>query len=254
MKRVVVLIMAIFSICLTASGQSVETPAGNAANGGVAQASNTPVSVPKTDWLAPFTKVVVDGPIIINFKRVSSAEELKVVYDTKGSLASRFRAVVDKNGVLNISERFDSKQSAPTTEVTLYYKELDNIKIAHSTATFAEPVKATTLDVLVSGGAVVTLPIDTLDAVVECTGSSRMVLSGRSRYFKIDVSTAKINAFELETVSLNVNASHGAELKAMVMERLEAVTSTSAKLFYKGKPQIVRNRNSLFGGDIVAMD
>ena len=143
MKRVVVLIMAIFSICLTASGQSVATPAEGAANGDVAQASNVPMSVPKTDWLAPFTKVVVDGPMIITFKKVLSAEELKVVYDTKGNLASRFRAVVDKNGVLNISERFDSKQVAPMTEVTLYYKELDNIKISHSTATFAEPVKVT---------------------------------------------------------------------------------------------------------------
>ena len=250
MKCRFMILMLLLAVAPIAMGQTREgfTPVG-ADSTLVAAAQAAAVSVPKTDWLAPFTKVSVDGPMTIRFKRVTSPEELKIVYDTKGNLASRFRATIDKNGVLNITERFDTKLTTAQTEVTLYF-----IKVSHATAKFEDTVKGNILDVSVSGGAVLTLPIETLDASVECTGKSALILSGRSRYFKIEVSTAKVDAFALETVALNVNASHGAELKMTVTERLEAVTSTSAKLFYKGHPRIIRNRNSLFGGDIVAVD
>ena len=38
------------------------------------------------------------------------------------------------------------------------------------------------------------------------------------------------------------------------MERLEATTSTGAKLLYKGTPVILRNHNVAFGGDIINID
>jgi hypothetical protein len=38
-----------------------------------------------------------------------------------------------------------------------------------------------------------------------------------------------------------------------VSERLEAITSTSAKLYYKGEPAILRKKNSLFGGEITSV-
>ena len=59
---------------------------------------------------------------------------------------------------------------------------------------------------------------------------------------------------ELQTVSANIDASHEAEVRIGVSERLEAVTSTSAKLYYKGRPTILRNKNSLFGGEILAIE
>ena len=69
--------------------------------------------------------MVVDGPINITFKRVDTEEGLKIVYDTKGNISSRFRAGVDKNGVLQIMERVDSKQAVIPTEVTVWFKSLD---------------------------------------------------------------------------------------------------------------------------------
>jgi hypothetical protein len=59
--------------------------------------------------------------------------------------------------------------------------------------------------------------------------------------------------FDLQTVAANVDASHEAEVRISVSERLEAMTSTSAKLLYKGTPTILRNKNSLFGGEITAV-
>ena len=245
MRRFILLLTILSAYVATTMAQT-------AGEGGVASqqdATVQAVSIPKTDWLPTFNKVSVSGPMYILFKRVATADEAKIVYDTKGSATSRFRAAVNKNGVLQISERFDAKTTL-VTDVTVYYVALDEIKIDHSTARFEEPVKSTLLDVAVSGGAVVTMDIDALDTFVECTGKSAIKMGGASRYFKLNVSTARIDAFPLQTVSADVNASHGAEVRLSVEERLEAVTSTSAKLYYKGSPAILRNRNSLFGGEI----
>ena len=212
------------------------------------------VSVPKTEWLSPFNKVVVDGYINVVFKQVDNEDGLKIVYDNTGNNFSRFRAIVDKNGILNIVERADSKQLTTPTEVTVWYKSLNSISVIQATAVFEGVIDSKLLDLTIKGGAVASMNIKSLDALVECTGKSRLKISGQSRYFKINISTAKMDGTELQTVSANIDASHEAEVSIGVSERLEAVTSTSAKLYYKGRPTILRNKNSLFGGEILAIE
>ena len=154
---------------------------------------------------------------------------------------------------MRVEERFDQKRTT-VTDVTVYYSSLEKVRVSAATVAFEEPLERRVFDMSVSGGAIVTLGIRTLDTFIECTGQSRIVLSGESRYFKLNVSTAKIDAWDLSTVSSIVEASHGAEVRLNVSERLEAVTSTAARLLYRGKPEIIRNRSSLFGGDIVSVD
>ena len=50
------------------------------------------------------------------------------------------------------------------------------------------------------------------------------------------------------------DASHGAEVSILVTERLEATTSTSAKITYAGHPSLVRAHTALFGGEITSAD
>ena len=59
--------------------------------------------------------------------------------------------------------------------------------------------------------------------------------------------------WEFIFVAANIDASHEAEVRLSVSERLEAITSTSAKLYYKGEPAILRKKNSLFGGEITSV-
>ncbi|MBQ7855543.1 MAG: DUF2807 domain-containing protein [Alistipes sp.] len=243
------LILTLIAMVITCSVQAQNSTPPQA--GTTEQAA---VSVPRTDYLAPFEKIAISGPIVVNFCRVESPDDIKIVYDTKNNIASRFRAQIDRNGVLHLTDRFDTKQFPVTTDVTVYHTGLKSISINQATATFDSPLDSRILDLSVSGGAVVTATIHALDTFVECTGKSRLKLDGDSRYFKISVSTAKVDAFDLTTVSLDVNASHNAEVRLTVTERLEAVTSTSAKLLYKGRPEIIRNRNSMFGGDILAIE
>lgn len=210
-------------------------------------------SIPKTDLLSPFSKLEIDGPMNVRLKRVGEGEDTKIVYDTKGYISSKFKASVNKDGVLRVEERFDQKRE-DVTDVTIFYDALSDIKIAHATATFDGAVECRILDLSVTGGAIVSVDVQALDTFVECTGKSSLVIGGSSRYFKINVSTAKIEAWGLNTESSIVDASHGADVRVRASERLEAVTSTAAKVFYRGNPEIVRGKTSLFGGDIISVD
>jgi hypothetical protein len=76
-------------------------------------------------------------------------------------------------------------------------------------------------------------------------------LKGETKYLTLKTSTAKIDGSNFSAVSANVDASHSAEVRVTISERLECTTSTGAKLLYKGKPTILRDHSMIFGGDII---
>lgn len=219
-----------------------------------AAASAKVISMPKTEWLPSYSKVVIEGPVNVVFKQTDSAESLKIIYDQKGAATSRFRAGVDKKGVLTISERQLSKEHTTITEVTVWYNKLEGISVDGATVIFEGAVESQLLDIKAKSKASLTLSINALDTLVECTGKSSLSLSGQSRYFKLVISTATMSGFGLKTVAANIDASHDAEVRISVSERLEAITSTSAQIYYKGEPVILRTKNSLFGGEIAAVN
>ncbi len=208
------------------------------------------VSIPKTDWLTAFTRIKVDGPMNVVLKKVATAEECRITYDTKGNITSKFKFEVDKKGVLVVSEKYDPKRTS-VTDITIYYNSLREVKIAHAKAVFENVVETNIFDLIVSGGAMVSLDIKTLDIAVECTGVSRLTLNGSTKYLTMRASTAKIDCTNLSLVSATIDASHSAEVRLTVSERLEATTSTGAKLLYKGKPIILRDHTVVFGGEII---
>lgn len=208
------------------------------------------VSIPKTDWLTPFHSIKINGPMNVVLKSVSTTEDIRIIHDTKGNITSKFKFEVDKNGVLTISEKNDPKRTS-VTDITLYYNSLREVKISHAKAQFENCIKGDMFDISVSGGAIVSLEADVFDLAVECTGSSRLTINGSTKYLTMRVSTAKVNCSELSAVSTIVDTSHSAEVRIVASERLEATTSTGAKLFYKGYPKILRDHSLVFGGEII---
>lgn len=242
MKRIVSLI--ILAMVLGVASAQTESLAGGAAN------AEQIVSMPKTDWLTSFDKVKIDGPMKVEFKKVGTVEESRIVYDTKGNITSKFKFEVDRKGTLVVSEKSDPKRVS-VTEITIYYNSLREVKLAHAQASFNDVIECDLFDISVSGGALAALEVKTLDVAVECTGTSRLALEGSTKYLTMRVSTAKVDCSNLSAVSATVEASHSAEVRVITDERLEATTSTGAKLLYKGNPRILRNHAVVFGGDII---
>ena len=215
-----------------------------------AEATTTVVSQPKTDKLALFNSVKIDGQMSVVLKRVSTLQEMRITYDTKGNPASKFKFDIDKKGVLTGSEKNDPKHTIDT-DVIIYYHSLRDIRIAHAKVTFEGVLESDLLDLVVSSGAIALLEVKSLDVAVECTGTSCLALNGSTKYLTMRASTAKLDCSKLSVVSATIDASHSAEVRLAVEERLEVTTSTGARLIYKGMPAIVRNHNAIFGGEII---
>ena len=152
--------------------------------------------------------------------------------------------------MLVVSEKSDPKRTS-VTDVVIYYHKLNEVKIAHAKAEFENVIQQDIFDLSVSGGAMVSIEVETLDIAVECTGVSRLTIEGKTKYMTMRASTAKVDCSKLSTVSTVVDTSHSAEVRVVVSERLEATTSTGAKLLYKGNPIILRDHTAIFGGDII---
>ncbi len=228
-----------------------------AQNSGEAAAVTTPqptaeqvVSTPKTDWLKAFDRIKIDGPMNVVLKKVATSAEARIYYDTKGNITSKFMFEIDRKGTLVVSEKSEHKRTT-VTDVVIYYTSLRGVKISHAKVEFSDKIERDLFDLAVSGGATVNLEVKVLDTEVECTGSSRLTMSGSSKYLTMRASTAKIDCSGLSTVSSTVDASNSAEVRVTVSERLDAKTTTGAKLMYKGRPIILRDHNAVFGGDII---
>lgn len=256
MKKTASILMAMvlfatLSVCAQ-QPQSAGAGQSQAASDGAARLA-TIVSTPTSQWLGSFDAINICGVMQVSLIRIPETEGPKIIFDTKGSTTTKFKAEVDKKGVLNVNETVDAKRTS-ITEVKIYYQKLSKLTVAGSDVVLEQPFEDKMFDISVSGGAVLRATVNVSDLAVDVTGQSSVVIDGAARYMGLKVSTAKFDAVNLQTMATIADASHGAEVSLFVTERLEATTSTSAKISYKGSPSIIRIHSSLFGGEILATD
>ena len=226
------MILSAVMLVLAASGYAQETGAAGAGE--------------RNEWLPTFEAVAVDADLDVKFVRVPDTEAPKIVYDTKGSYTTKFRAEV-KDKTLRISEKPDSRRPE-RTEVTVYYNALRAVSL--SAATFEGTLAAAVLDVTVNRKASLTAKLDVKDLKMEQTGYSTANLSGSVRYLSLYVSTGKVAASDLEVMSAEVNAQSKAEVSLWITDRFVGKTTTNARISYKGDPKIVRGGAKFMGGEI----
>ena len=194
----------------------------------------------RREWLTSFTAVEVSAPLDVKFVQVPDTEAPKIVYDTKGSYTTKFRAEV-KDKVLRITERSDARRP-DRTSVTVYYNSLDSTLVA------------TVRDLTVGGMAQVTARMDVKDLKMELTGKSTATLTGAVRYLSLFVSTGKLEAAGLEVMAAEANVTSSGVAALWVTDRFQGKTSTGGKITYKGAPPIVRSGAKFMGGDITRVE
>lgn len=248
MKRFIWLILPAVMLPSLLSAQVQPQPSAVAAN-----RSLSIVQAPRSEWLASFRGISINGHMQVKIVRNPKEEGPRITYDTQGEMSTKFKAAVDRNGILRIEEPIDSKRTT-VTQVTLWCNDIASLSVTGADLTLESPVVCDMFDLEVAGGANVQAKFDVADLVIIATGRSTIVVEGAAKYLYLDISTAKFDGLDLETVSSVVEASHTSEVMLSVSERLEGTTSTSAKIFYKGSPRILRTHTTLFGGDISAIE
>lgn len=206
----------------------------------------------KSEWLPAFTRIEASGAFDVVFERVPDSEAPKIVYDTKGSYTTKFRAEV-KDRVLHIRERIDSRRPE-RTQVRVCYNTLSSFALTDAKASLADTLRQSLLDVALAGGASLEGALEVQDLDMSVSDKASALLGGSARYLTLQVSGGQVNAAELETMSARVSAQSNAEVRVWVTDRLEARTSTGAVLRYRGEPAIVRTALKFMGGEIKPLE
>lgn len=211
-----------------------------------------PAAAEKSEWLPAFTRIEASGAFDVVFERVPDSEAPKIVYDTKGSYTTKFRAEV-KDRVLHIRERIDSRRPE-RTQVRVCYNTLSSFALTDAKASLADTLRQSLLAVALSGGASLEGSLEVQDLDMSVSDKASALLGGSARYLTLQASGGQVNAAELETMSARVSAQSNAEVRVWVTDRLEARTSTGAVLRYKGEPAIVRTALKFMGGEIKPLE
>lgn len=246
MKKIVLSIALLTALCGTAQAQITTTKTTAPVT------SLQPTAGERSEWLTSFTSAIVAGPFDITFVRVAESQAPKIVYDTKGSYTTRFKAEV-KDKVLRITERADSRRPERTS-VTVYYNELQSVSVSDATARFEGTISQPMFDLTVGGTASVIAALTVKDLVMDLSGRSSSTLSGNVTYLTLMVSTGKVDASKLDVTSAEVNATNSGSASLWINDRFEGKTSTGGKITYKGKPAVVRGSLKFMGGDITHLD
>ncbi len=243
MKRLIsgaaaLLLAAVFCVPAPAASLCDSIPADTAARSGA-----------RSEWLQNFEEVEVSAAVDIRFVRVPDTEAPRIVYDTKGSYTTRFRAEV-REGTLHIFERVDARRPERTT-VTVYYNELRALKLLDAAAVVEGVLESSMFDLTVGARSTFAAKLAVQDLRMDLSGrSSTAILSGEVRYLTLTASTGEVKAAELEAMAARIEASNNAAVTLTVTERLEAATSTGATIDYKGQPSIIRAGARFLGGGV----
>ena len=202
----------------------------------------------RREWLTSFTAVEVSAPLDVKFVQVPDTEAPKIVYDTKGSYTTKFRAEV-KDKTLRISEKYDSRRP-DRTQVTVYYNTLQSVSLSGAAAVFEGTVDAVLLDLTLGRKASLTAAFDVKDLRMELTGGSSATLTGKAGYLTLFASTGRVAASGLEVMSAEVNAQSKADVSLWITDRFIGKTTTNARITYKGQPAVVRGGAKFMGGEI----
>lgn len=128
--------------------------------------------------------------------------------------------------------------------MTVRYNTLSAVKVSGAAVHFAGLLKTNLLDVKVSGGARFETTLDAADLQLEVTGRSKVTLRGKVRYMDAVVSTAVVDASQLQAMAVTVDASNKAEVTVQATERVVMKSTTGAVIRYAGNPSIERSHTS----------
>ena len=126
-------------------------------------------STSRSEWLPEFTDVHVSAAIDIRFVHVPESEAPRIVFDTYGLTDTKFKAFVDKHGVLNITERI-LRDSRSRTTVEVYYHSLRKLDVSDAYVSFANPLQQRMARLELSDGAKLAAEVDADDLEVGVSG------------------------------------------------------------------------------------
>lgn len=145
----------------------------------------------------------------------------------------------------------NSYRKSEYIRVKIYYSDIDVIEAEAGTLiTSQQPLKSKYLHIECSMGAEITLDILAKEMEVVTSMGGVLELSGRTDELDVKATMGgELKAGQLESKSVFVKASMGADVMVNVMEELDASAGFGASIDYIGGPN-VRHTSSNMGGEV----
>lgn len=106
-------------------------------------------------------------------------------------------------------------------------------------------IKSPKLDIHLSGASDFNGTVDIQTLSLKASGSSDFKISGKATDIKLDVSGASdVKGYNLVAENADLDVSGASDVKITVNKKLSAEASGVSKIYYKGNPQIVKEKSS----------
>jgi hypothetical protein len=206
--------------------------------------------------LNPFTSIDVFGPFQIELiKSDHEAIDMQVIHVDKNNLTvevHRGQLVLKLRGRHFLTDWDSDKfRKEPRIKTKIYYKELDELKIAAGgSVESSEPVKSKKLVIECSMGSEIDLAVTAETMYVRSSMGATVNLRGQTDFLEVKANMgAVLNANRLESKSAFVKANMGADVSINATEEVDIDASMGASVRYSGDPT-VRHTNRKIGADI----
>ena len=218
MRKIGIIALLLVTVQSVSAQVSISASTSNGAGG---------QTVVQTDTIAgqrlwpDFHAVEVEGAMKVRFETADAEHPVGISYYANDFKAGKYVSKVE-NGVLKL--RMQRSKEADSLQVTVRYNTLSAVKV--------------------SGAARFETTLDAADLQLEVTGRSKVTLRGKVRYMDAVVSTAVVDASQLQAMAVTVDASNKAEVTVQATERVVMKSTTGAVIRYAGNPSIERSHTS----------
>ncbi len=203
-----------------------------------------------TKDLGDFEKLKVYNGIDLELIR---SEDHKL--EIKGEKAERVK-VKNSSGVLKISLKFPDLSAEGKVKIKLYYnKDIKIIDGNEGSTITGKDINQTQLEVKAQERAFINLVIKTKHLRVKSSSGGIVKLTGTSKNQDIDLDLYGVYHGYGLTVSDNtsIRAGSGAKAEVIAGETLNAKVSFGGSIFYKGNPEVIKDKK-VAGGIIKQMN
>jgi hypothetical protein len=218
------------------------------------------VGYSQKEELNPFTSIDVFGPFEIELiKADKEGIDMKAINVDKDDLTVEVHRgeLILKLRTRHFLTDWDSDKfkNEPRIKTKIYYKQLDDIKIAAGASLESEEIiESKKLVIEGSMGAEMDLKTKAETMYVRSSMGATMNLRGETDFLEVKANMgAVLNATRLVSKSVLVRASMGSDVNVFASEEVDIDASMGASVRYSGEPT-VRHTNTKIGADVRKRD
>lgn len=197
----------------------------------------------KSDIAGEFSKVNFTGKLdVVLIKSSSNAIDIKLHNADVDKISWNV-----KNGELNVKLKANTQKTS-SADVKIYYKDINAIKTTNAKVKASDTVEKGIFSISASNGGVISLDVDTKDLTVQADGNSAIMIAGDTDYLNVDAnSKSKVDARNLEALSVNAKARYASEIFVWATDKLDATAGTNSNIYYKEMPEVLKVSEKMMG-------